>query len=105
MMNSFKWIWRKGAWIFIFFNMVGFWVWIRGQWVSIYFFSNWWVFGCGWGLRFFFLAFQKNGTLGLDWGMEGKGFHGSFMFVKVLELEYKSHLGFISFFNQTMTFV
>jgi hypothetical protein len=70
-----------------------------------FFFSNWWVFGRGWGLRFFFLAFQKNGTLGLDWGMEGKGFHGSFMLVRVLELEYKNHLGFISFFNQTMTFV
>jgi hypothetical protein len=37
--------------------------------------------------------------------MEGRAFHGSFIGVKVLELEYKNHLGFIYLFNQTMTFV
>ncbi len=82
--------------------------------------STWWVFGCGLGGdgcqflffqiggclgvdggRVFFPALQINRTLGLLWGMEGRGFHGSFMGVKVLELEYKSHLGFISLFNQT----
>jgi hypothetical protein len=45
MMNSLKWRWGRGAWIFLFFNMVGFWVWIKGQWVLIYFCSNWWAFG------------------------------------------------------------
>jgi hypothetical protein len=66
---------------FYFFKLVG-------AWVSM-------------GVGFFFPALQINRTLGLLWGMEGRGFHGSFMGVKVLELEYKSHLGFISLFNQT----
>ncbi len=53
------------------------------------------------GRFFYFLSLKKNGTLGLDWGMEGRGFHGLFMGVRVLELESKRHLGsiFFSFSN------
>jgi hypothetical protein len=57
------------------------------------------------GVGFFFLPSKKLEPWGWIEGWRGRGFHGSFIGVRVLELEYKSHFGFISFFNQTMTFV
>lgn len=84
----------------------------RGEGVWIIF-STWWALGGGREggvLDFFFqtcgllgvdgstfsFSFKNNGTLGLDWGMEGRVFYGSFMGVRVLELGYKTHLGSIS---------
>jgi hypothetical protein len=66
-----------GEWVFLKIKLLGVWVWI--------------------GVRS--PLPKKNGTLGLDWGTEGKGFHGSIIGVRVLELDNKNHLGFILFFQ------